>query len=188
MGEAADITGLVRASSEGNADALRDLFAAVYGQIKRLARRQLAAEANATMRTTELVHETYMRLVQPGSLALEDRAHFFSIAARAMRHILIDQARARNAVKRGGRAGRDTLDEPLVPGGVDPVDLIHLDNGLERLAQLEPKLAELVNLRYFAGLSVEQVAELRGVATRTVLRDWRRARVFLFDVTQTDQG
>jgi len=176
-----DVTELVRAAGRGDVDALRTLFAAVYDELKRLAHRQLAASPNPTINTTGLVHETYLKLVQPDSLRLNDRGHFFATAARAMRQIVVDHARRRLADKRGAAVQPVTLDEQIGADALDPSQLVHLDDALARLQQLEPRLAELVELRFFAGLSVEQVAELRDVAPRTVIRDWRRARAFLFD-------
>jgi RNA polymerase sigma factor (TIGR02999 family) len=180
-----DITEQVRAAGNGDAVALEGLFASLYGELKRLAHRQLAEHAGATIDTTGLVHETYLKLVRPQSLRLNDRSHFYTTAARAMRQIVIDHARRRHAQKRGGEATQvATLDDNAAADALDPVQLIHLDGALDRLHQLDPRLSELVELRFFAGLSVEQVAELRDVAPRTVIRDWRRARAFLFDSVQ----
>lgn len=176
-----DVTDLVLAAGGGDAEALRRLFATVYDELKLLAHRQLASSGNATINTTGLVHETYLKLVQPANLRLNDRGHFFATAARAMRQVVVDHARRRLAEKRGGAADPVTLDERFAADTLDPNELIHLDDALGRLQELEPRLAELVELRFFAGLSVEQVAELRDVAPRTVIRDWRRARAFLFD-------
>jgi RNA polymerase sigma factor (TIGR02999 family) len=175
---------MVQAAAGGDAVALHDLFAAVYAELKRLAHRQLAQHDGATIDTTGLVHETYLKLAKPESLRLNDRGHFYATAARAMRQIVIDHARRRSAEKRGGAAAQVTLDDNATTDPLDPEQLIHLDGALSRLGELEPRLAELVELRFFAGLSVEQVAELREVAPRTVLRDWRRARAFLFDSVQ----
>ena len=176
-----DVTELVRAAGRGDVDALRTLFAAVYDELKRLAHRQLAVSPNPTINTTGLVHETYLKLVQPDRHRLNDRGHFFATAARAMRQIVVDHARRRLADKRGAAVQPVTLDEQIGADALDPSQLVHLDDALWRLQQLEPRLAEIVELRFFAGLSVEQVAELRDVAPRTVIRDWRRARAYLFD-------
>jgi RNA polymerase sigma factor (TIGR02999 family) len=177
-----DITELVHAAGGGNSAALQDLFATVYDELKRLAHDQLARHAGATINTTGLVHETYLKLVRPQALQLNDRGHFYATAARAMRQIVIDFARRRHADKRGGAAAQlVTLDDSAASDPLDPEQLIHLDGAMNRLHALDPHLSELVELRFFAGLSVEQVAELRDVAPRTVIRDWRRARAFLFD-------
>ena len=179
----ADVTELVHAAGAGDADALQQLFAALYDELKRLARSQLAHSVNPTINTTGLVHETYLKLINPGSLKLHDRSHFFATAAKAMRQIVIDHARRRHAEKRGGAGVQITTltDSDADAGSLDPESLIHLDAALNQLHEMEPALAELVELRFFAGLSVEQVAELREVSTRTVIRDWRRARAYLFD-------
>lgn len=175
-----DITELVQAAGAGDSQALQALFATLYGELKTLAHRQLAAAANPTINTTGLVHETYLKLIQPKSLKLNDDAHFFAIAARAMRQVIVDHARKRQTEKRG----RDVpalplLDEDSAVDAFDCAELIHLDSALKRLQDVEPGLAELVELRFFAGLTVEQVAHLRNMTTRTVVRDWRRARAFL---------
>jgi len=176
-----DITALVRAAGDGNVDALRELFAAVYDELKRLAHHQLAASPNPTINTTGLVHETYLKLVRPEGLQLRERGHFFATAAKAMRQIIVDRARRRLAQKRGADPQAVTLDEHFSADAAAPNELLHLDAALGQLQRLEPRLAELVELRFFAGLSVEQVAQLREVAPRTVIRDWRRARAYLFD-------
>ena len=176
-----DITALVHAASGGDRDALQNLFTAVYDELKRLAHRQLAAGAHPTIDTTGLVHETYLKLVRPQALELNDRGHFFAIAAKAMRQIAVDHARRRLADKRGAAMHPVTLDAQVEGGAFDPHELVHLDDALGRLQSLEPRLAELVELRFFAGLSVQQVAELREVTPRTVIRDWRRARAWLFE-------
>jgi len=180
-----DITEQVRAASTGDAAALQALFTSLYDELKRLAHHQLAQHVGATINTTGLVHETYLKLTRPQSLHLNDRGHFYTTAARAMRQIVIDHARRRFAEKRGGTSAQmTTLDDDAAADALDPEQLIHLDGALNRLHQFEPRLSELVELRFFAGLSVEQVAELRSVTPRTVIRDWRRARAFLFDSVQ----
>ena len=186
---ASDITALVHAAGDGDRAALKALFAAVYTEIKRLARRQLAGNPQPTLDTTGLVHEAYLKLVQPNALILRDRAHFFAIAAKAMRQIVIDHARRRTAGKRGGNALHIvTITDISGNDALDPETLTRLDTALTQLQDLEPRLAELVEMRFFAGLSVEEVAELRDVAPRTVIRDWRRARAYLFDAVGTAQA
>ncbi len=183
--KSSDITELVLAAGDGSAEALHGLFDAVYAELKRLAHRQLAGAPNPTINTTGLVHETYIKLTRPESLNLKDRGHFFATAAKAMRQIVIDHARRRHAEKRGGSQLHVTaIDDDADADALDPEALVNLNDALVRLGELEPALAELVELRFFAGLGVEQVAELREVSPRTVLRDWRRARAFLFDAVQ----
>jgi len=186
--DSADITELVRAAGDGSAAALHSLFDVVYAELKRLARRQLGNVANPTINTTGLVHEAYLKLTRAETLKLKDRGHFFAIAAKAMHQIVVDHARRRLAEKRGGALAQVTeIDDEIDANALDPETLINLHAALERLHALEPALSELVELRFFAGLSVEQVAELREVSTRTVLRDWRRARAFLFDSVHAAQ-
>ena len=184
-----EITALVHAASAGDRAALKALFATVYDELKRLAHRQLAANANATINTTGLVHEAYLKLIVPDSLRLNDRGHFFATAAKAMRQIVVDHARKAVADKRGGPGAQAvTLEDDAAIDALDPETMTRLDVALTQLQQLEPRLAELVEMRFFAGLSVLQVAELREVATRTVLRDWRRARAYLFDSVRAAQA
>jgi RNA polymerase sigma factor (TIGR02999 family) len=180
-----DLTTLLKVAGDGQAAAMDQLFAEVYDQLKRLARRELASGPNPTLNTTGLVHELYLKLTLPDTLLLRDRGHFFAVAARAMRQIVIDHARRRHAEKRGGLQTAVTLDDSMAAESLDVLNLIHLDTALDRLQTLEPKLAELVELRYFAGLSIEQIAGLRGVTTRTIGRDWRKARAFLFDAVNS---
>jgi RNA polymerase sigma factor (TIGR02999 family) len=163
------------------------LFESVYGELKRLARRQLAGAAGATLDTTGLVHEVYLKLVNPARLQLRDSHHFFVVAAKAMRQIVIDHARRRVAIKRGGReAVAVTLEDDVAIDGMSPDALLRLDVALDQLGELDQRLADLVEMRYFAGLSVEQVAATQQLTPRTVLRDWRRARAFLFDALRND--
>jgi RNA polymerase sigma factor (TIGR02999 family) len=180
-----DLTLLIRSAGSGDGAAVPQLFEAVYGELKQLARRQLASGPQPTLDTTGLVHEAYLKLTRPQQLMLRDRAHFFATAAKAMRQIVIDHARRRLAEKRGGPAAIITqLDEGHAANEVDPDTLVRLDQAMHSLQTLEPRLAELVELRFFAGLSVEQVAELRDVTPRTVIRDWRRARAWLYESVQ----
>lgn len=179
------VTQLVEAAGAGDAAALKRLFSAVYGELKRIARRQLAGSDGHTLDTTALVHEAYLKLVNPERLALRDRGHFFVIAAKAMRQIVIDHARRRLAIKRGGAAMEAvTLDDNAALDAMTPDTLLRLDHALDQLGGLDPRLAELVEMRFFAGLSVEQIAEAQSLTARTVHRDWRRARAFLFDAVQ----
>jgi len=169
----------------GDAAAVRDVFDRVYAELRRIARgetRRLAA--SATMNTTAVVHEAYLKLVNARGVAWEDRSHFFAVAATAMRQILVDYARRRSAAKRGGRGRAISLDELDSTDGVavDPRsdDILSLDAALTRLAAFDARLARVVELRYFAGLSVEETATMLGVTDRTIKRDWRRARAYLY--------
>ncbi|MEO7065121.1 MAG: ECF-type sigma factor [Dokdonella sp.] len=179
------VTQLVEAAGSGDADALQRLFTAVYGELKRIARRQLAGGNGSTLDTTVLVHEAYLKLVNPEKLQLRDRGHFFAIAAKAMRQIVIDHARRRLALKRGGgEIEAVTLNESAALDAMTPDTLLRLDHALDQLGGLDRRLAELVEMRFFGGLSIEQIAEAQGLTTRTVHRDWRRAKAFLYDAVQ----
>jgi RNA polymerase sigma factor (TIGR02999 family) len=158
----------------------------VYEELRAMARRQLRNWRHGqTITTTVLVHEAYLKLVDHGSATWEDRSHFFSVASLAMRQILVDSARRRVAKKRGGKDVRITLDEFRL-GGAEPdaearaVEVLAIDRALTSLSALNTRLSQLVELRFFAGLTEEETAEVMGTSERTVRRDWRKARAFLF--------
>lgn len=177
-----DFTQLIHAADSGDAEALQSLFGRVYAELKQLAHRQLAAAAGHTLNTTGLVHEAYLKLAQPGERDLQGRAHFFALAAKAMRQIVIDHARARLTDKRGGVGLQVvTLDAAadIVDPEFGPDELLRLDTVLTDLARDEPRLAELVEQRFFAGLSVSDIAMMQSVSERTLNRDWRRAKAHL---------
>lgn len=180
-----EITRLLVDLRGGDRDALDRLFDLVYRDLHERARRHLGHRApSATLDTTALVHETYLKLSDAASLELEDRRHFFAVAARAMRQIAVDHARKAMAQKRGGGAWTVSLDDAGLAAAAPEkpsADLVALDRALGELAALDERLAKTVELRYFAGLSVEETAELMGVSERTVKRDWRKARAFLYD-------
>lgn len=179
------ITSLLSAARGGDRSASDVLFAAVYRELHRLAHAQLAARGRAgdTLNTTALVHEAYLRLVQPAGLSAEDRAHFFNLAARVMRHVVVDYARRRDAAKRSGDVVRIEVSGPREPAAQEDTritaDLLALDASLERLEAESPRLARLVELRFFAGLSFAEIGEVCGQTERTAKRDWRKARAFL---------
>jgi RNA polymerase sigma factor (TIGR02999 family) len=178
----ADVTELLEAIEAGDRRAFDRLFERVYGELKRIARRELAGAARPeTLNTTALVHETYAKLARGERWSTTDRAHFLALTARAMRQVLVDHARARLRRKRGGGAFALTLDEIEVPIAEKAEELVALDEALDRLEAADPTLARLVEQRFFAGLSVEEIAGLRAVSDRTVKRHWRMARAFLFD-------
>jgi RNA polymerase sigma factor (TIGR02999 family) len=177
-----DVTALIDAAGSGDAAALKALFARVYDELKVLARKQLQGSSDATLSTTGLVHEAYLKLVQPEVHGLQGRVHFFALAAKAMRQIVIDHARARVAGKRGGgQIQMVELDEAVevADGELGPDELLRLDRALTHLGEDEPRLADLVELRFFAGLEIADIATLQGVSTRTLNRDWRRAKAML---------
>jgi RNA polymerase sigma factor (TIGR02999 family) len=173
------ITSLLNSISGGDSDALSALFAVLYSELRVLARRQLAGHRRGTLSTTVVVHEAYLKLLSGQDVDLDNRMHFFSLAARAMRQILIDYARMRPAEKRGGDQIRVTLGENDAVTEARAEELLDLDQALERLAECDERLGKVVNLRFFAGLSVEETAELMAMSPRTVKREWRKARAFL---------
>lgn len=179
-----DITQLVAALRSGDREALDRLFAQLYEQLHERAHNQLSrAQSGETLSTTVLVHETWLRFVGPGGarIAPADRGHFFALAAKAMRQIIIDHARRANAQKRGGGAVLSGITIDALPGPASAPNLVALDEALDELAQLNERLAKIVELKFFAGLSVEETAEALGISSRTVKRDWMKARGFLFD-------
>jgi len=178
-----ELTRLLAAARGGDAGAARSIYEHVYAELKRLARAQLVLHrrAGSTLDTTALVHEAYLRLSGPAGLAAEDRAHFFNLAARVMRHLLVDAARRRATVRHGGAARAVTLDEGLVgpPGKPVAVEVLELDAGLAALEAWSPELARMVELRFFAGFEIEELVPILGRSERSLKRDWRRARAFL---------
>jgi RNA polymerase sigma factor (TIGR02999 family) len=181
-----EITGLLAAARQGDGSAMQRLVSLVYDELHAMAHRQLRRRRpGQTLTTTVLVHEAYLKLVDHPGAGWQDRSHFFSVAAVAMRHILVDSARRHAAKKRGGEGVRITFDElALGPGqpGADAraVEILALDQALTSLGALNERLSKLVELRFFAGLSEEETAEVMGISERTVRRDWHKARAFLF--------
>ena len=156
------------------------LFVAVYDRLKAMASRQRARAAAATLNTTALVHELYLKLGSSGELAFETPEQFFDYAAQAMRHILVDRARERASLKRGGSGHVTDLDAPAHQVAAETAErTLELDEALRKLEREDPRAARLVALHYFAGLSLPEIAAFTGVATRTLNRDWRFARAFL---------
>jgi RNA polymerase sigma factor (TIGR02999 family) len=173
------ITSLLNAASGGDSEALSGLFAVLYSELRTLARRQLSGHQSGTLSTTAVVHEAYLKLLSGQDVDLDNRMHFFCLAARAMRQVLIDQARMRLAGKRGGDRIRVSLDDNDAVTEARAEELLDLDKALERLADCDERLGQVVDLRFFAGLSVEETAELMSLSPRTVKREWRKARAFL---------
>jgi len=175
-----DVTLLLRELSNGNQDVLAELIPLVYDELRRLAAYQLRRErSNHTLQATALVHEAYLRLVDQRHVDWKNRSHFFGVAAHLMRRILLMHARTHHAAKRGGSAQKISLDEALVFTPEQSAELVALDELLTRLAALDAKQARIVELRFFAGLSVEESAELLGISTATVKRDWAMAKAWL---------
>jgi RNA polymerase sigma factor (TIGR02999 family) len=176
-----DVTALLRAWSEGDQAALDRLLPAVYEELHRQAERYMRSQpAGHTLQTTALVHEAYLRLVSRDGPEWNGRAHFFGVAAKAMRSILVDHARARRSAKRGGDARQVTLAGIEDSAGrADDLDVLDLDEALARLTELDARKGSLVELRYFGGLSIEEAAAALGVSPATAKREWRLARAWL---------
>lgn len=181
-----ELTGLLRAAREGDRDALDRLIPLVYDDLRRLARRQLRHEAGPrTLQATALVHEAYVKLSAGAALEARDRTHFLAIAARAMRQVLVDEARRRRAGKRGGDWVRTTLAEGQHAVDMAPEELIALDQALE---ELEPRQRQVVELRFFGGLEEAEIAAALGVSDRTVRREWVKARARLYRLLYVRSG
>lgn len=177
-----EITRLLEAFAGGEHAALDRLVPLVYGDLRAIAHRRLLSERpDHTLNTTAIVHEAYLKLVDQATATWRDRAHFFAVAARVMRHVLIDYARERSAVKRGGSAFHIPLHEHLT--GEEPrlVELLALDEALSRLGKKDERLERVVECRFFAGLDMRETAETLGTSLRTAERDWQRARTYLYD-------
>ena len=166
--------------SNGDAQALEKLVPLVYRDLHRLAESHLRSESSShTLQSTALVHEAYLRLIDQRNTRWQNRAHFFGISAQLIRRILVDHARARKAGKRGGDAAKIQIDESVAAPEQQNLDLVVLDDCLKALAAIDPQQARVVELRYFAGLTVEETAEVMHVSPTTVKREWRLARAWL---------
>lgn len=179
---APNVTLLLTNWSNGDKAALESLMPLVYGELRRLASAYLRRErSNHTLESTALVHEAFMRLVNQHDVQWRSRAHFYAIAAQMIRRILVDYARSRHAGKRGSGALKLSLDEAMaVPQQGPGVDLLGLNDALDRLAQLDERQGRLVELRFFAGLSIEETAEVMQLSPASVKREWSSARAWLF--------
>ncbi|MBZ0267831.1 sigma-70 family RNA polymerase sigma factor [bacterium] len=190
MTDSPDVTTLMERARQGNAQAAADLLPIVYEQLRASAAKGMASErADHTLQPTALVHEAYLRLVGSAPVAWEGRAHFYAAAAEAMRRVLIDYARARKRTKRGGDWQRVTLD------GLDPAEkatpieeIVSVDQAIRRMEVRDPRMAQIVRLRFFAGLEVRDVAQALGITDRTVRRDWAVARAWLYRALSEERG
>jgi RNA polymerase sigma factor (TIGR02999 family) len=180
-GSTQSVTDLLQAWASGDQTALDELLPLVYDDLRRQARRYMRAQpAGHTLQTTALVHEAYLRLVGQSSVEWNGRAHFFGVAAKAMRSILVDHARARSAAKRGGSARAITLDDARGMAGPEvSVDVLALDQALKRLAEVDARKSRLVELRYFGGLGIDEAAAVLSISPATVKREWTTARAWL---------
>ena len=177
---APDVTRLLLAWREGDEGALGRLVPLVYGELRRLAHARIRAEdPGRTLQTTALVHEAYLRLVDARRVPWKDRTHFFALCAQAMRRILVDAARTRGSLKRGGDSPRVPFQEWLAVSPGRDAELVALDDALTELAKVEPRKSQVVELRYFGGMSVEETAEVLKVSPQTVMRDWNMAKLWL---------
>ena len=176
-----DITALLTQLQAGNRDAESKLVPLVYDELRRLAGRYMRRERfDHTLQPTALVHEAYLRLIGRRNVQWQNRSHFFGVAAQMMRRILVDHARTKKAEKRGGNEPKIPLNESFAFTDEKSADLLALDEALTRLSQRDPRQAKVVELRFFAGMSEEETAEVLDVSTRTVKRDWTSARAWLY--------
>lgn len=188
LGEVTSLLGQLRT---GDREAFDRVFPLVYGELRRIADRQLRGErSNHTLQPTALVNEAYVKLAGSAGMEYQDRVHFVAVAARAMRQILVDHARRRDAAKRGGGRANTTLDGKEIGLGAagSDVELLALDAALDRLESLDPRIRQVVEFRFFGGLTDGEIAEVLGVTTRTVQRDWVKGRAWLYKELYGDRG
>lgn len=190
MGNAAtDVTRLLRAAASGERADLDALLAAIYDDLRRVAARHMDGERHShTLSPTALVHEAYLRLVDQRSTDWRDRLHFLAVAARVIRRVLVDHARARDAAKRGGERVRVPLEEIDEPIGQLDVDVLAVDEALTELAELDPRQAQIVELRFYGGLSVDEIADHLAISARSVDREWACAKAWLYCRMGDDAG
>lgn len=178
---ASEVTQLLHAWGAGDQEAFERLVPLVYGELRRLAKNYMRGErAGHTLQTTALINEAYLRLTDWQQMDWKNRAHFLGIAAQMMRRVLVDAARERHYAKRGGGAWLEALDDINAAAPARDGELIALDEALARLAELAPRQSQIVELRFFGGLSVEETAQVLQIAPRTVLREWQTARAWLY--------
>ena len=176
----ADVTALLNGWRDGDAGALNRLIEAVHTELHRIAHRLMRGErADHTLQTSALIDEAYLRLIDQRGANFNNRGHFFAVSAQIMRRILVDYARSRGYAKRGGRAVHVSLDDVAVTGPERSPDIVALDDALSQLEKTDSRKARVVELRYFAGLTVEEIAEALEIAPVTVMRDWKFARAWL---------
>jgi RNA polymerase sigma factor (TIGR02999 family) len=181
-----EVTRLLEELSNGKTGALEELLPLVQAELRRQAARYLRRERpNHTLQPTALVHEAFLRLIEQRDVRWQNRAHFFGIAAQAMRRILVDHARTHGRAKRGGGAPMVTLDEAVVAAEERSIDLIALDQALERLAVEDPRQAKVVELRFFGGLSVEETGLVMDISPATIKREWTMAKAWLYSQLQS---
>ena len=178
---AGDMSTILRAWSGGDQSALEKLTPIVYNELRRLARRHMQHERPGhSLQATALVNEAYMRLVDYKRMQWQNRAHFFAVSSQLMRRILVEHARKRIKVKRGDGAQHVSLEDAIIVGSERPMDMVALDDALNELARLDPRKAQVVEMRFFGGLSVEETAEVLKISAVTVMRDWNTAKAWLY--------
>lgn len=184
-GSSGQVTQLLVRWSDGDEGAFGELVTLVYDDLRAIAHRRLAAAGHQqTLATTALVNEVYLRLIGYEGGHWEGRAQFFAFASRAMRHILVDHARRANAEKRGGSSIRLSLEESLESGVDSAGEVLDVDEAVERLSRLHPRMARVVELRFFGGLNVDETAEVLSTSVRTVEREWTRAKAYLLELLE----
>jgi RNA polymerase sigma factor (TIGR02999 family) len=180
-----DLNTLIRSSENGDAKAREELFTVLYAELHNLAQRQLRRNASLTLSPTTLLHETYLDMSSRGSTAFPDRARFLAYASRAMRGLIIDYFRSRSAQKRGGEFEITVLPTEM-PQGESDAELQRLGDAVDALANIEPRLAQVVDLKFFCGLTFQEIGAAMGTSDRTVKRDWEKARILLqHELTET---
>lgn len=175
-----DISGLLAAWSDGDEDAIKNVVASIYPELRRIARRHLGRAPDGMLESAALANEAYLKLIRAQGIRCENRAHFFALCAQMIRRILVDYARHAGYAKRGGDAVRVPLDEVQVGSPGRGVEVLALDDALGALGRIDPRKSRVVELRFFGGLSVEETAAVLQISRDTVLRDWRMAKTWLF--------
>ena len=185
MDQPKTLSALIVAADRGDPSAVDALFAALYEELHRLARRQLAGKGDGlTLGTTTLLHEAYLDMAGREGTAFPDRARFMGYAARVMRNVIIDHVRNRKAQKRGGEVEITSIDGVAVDPAADPRELARIGEAVDELARIDPVLAHIVDLKFFCGFSFAEIGALRGLSERTIQRHWEKARLYLHDVLQ----
>jgi RNA polymerase sigma factor (TIGR02999 family) len=189
QGRVSDVTRLLEAAERGEAEAQEQLLKVIYSELHRMAEQKLARELpGQTLQPTALVHDAWLQLVgSDGKSGLTNRAHFFGAAAQAMRRILIDRARRKRAEKRGGSFERIDLDSVELAATANDITLLRIDEALEKLGLEDPPSAELVRLRFFVGMKIDEAAQVLGISERTAKRYWHFARAWLYDELRRDE-
>lgn len=184
-----DITGLIIAWSNGDAESLSDLVAVVYPELRKIARQHLRrVSPDHTLQSAALANEAYLKLLRARGIRCENRVHFFALCAQIIRRILVDHARHGRYAKRGGEAVHVPLDETLLGTRAHGVEVLALDDALESLTKIDPRKGRVVELRYFGGLTVEETANVLQISPETVMRDWKMAKSWLFrELTRMDR-